>query len=148
MSDVPVVLLVEDRDDDVLIVRRAFEKLGLPNPIKVVTDGDQAISYLAGTAVYADRKLYPMPGLVLLDLKMPVRDGFEVLEWIRSQPGISGLPVVVLTTTDAIKDVSRAYAAGANSFLVKPMEFEQYMGLLQTLKKFWLNLGSTPGGGS
>jgi CheY-like chemotaxis protein len=148
MSDVPVVLLVEDRDDDALIVRRAFEKLGVPNPIKVVTDGDQAISYLAGTAVYADRKLYPMPGLVLLDLKMPVRDGFEVLEWIRSQPGISGLPVVVLTTTDAIKDVSRAYAAGANSFLVKPMEFEQYMGLLQTLKKFWLNLGSTPGGGS
>jgi CheY-like chemotaxis protein len=148
MSDFPVVLLVEDRDDDVLIVRRAFEKLGLPNPIKVVTDGDQAISYLAGAGVYADRKLYPMPALVLLDLKMPVRDGFEVLEWIRSQPGISGLPVVVLTTTDAIKEVSRAYAAGANSFLVKPMEFEQYMGLLQTLKKFWLNLGSTPGGGS
>jgi len=144
MGGYGVILLVEDSGDDAVIVRRAFEKLGVLNRIELVTDGDEAISYLAGAGVYADRERYPMPGLVLLDLKMPRRDGFEVLEWIRFQPELSRLPVVVLTTSDEIKDMSRAYAAGANSFLVKPMEFENYVGLLQTVKKFWPSLGGPP----
>src|ERR1043166_4419196 len=112
-----VILLVEDREEDVILLRRAFTKANFLNPIQVVSDGDEAIAYLQGAGKYADRSEYPLPKLVLLDLKMPRKDGFEVLQWIRQQPGLSAIRVVVLTASDTVRDVNRAYQLGANSFL-------------------------------
>jgi len=126
---------LKDGKEDVSLILRALEKAGVTSPILAVSDGDAAVSYLSWAGVYADRTLYPMPGLVLLDLSLPKRDGFEVLKWIRDQPDLSGLSVVVLTTSREIKEVSRAYAAGANSFLVKPLEFVNFPGLGQALKE-------------
>src|SRR4051812_22677364 len=92
--DTAVILLVEDREDDIVIIRKSFGKAGLLNPLQVVRNGEEAVAYLMGDKPYANRGEYPLPDLILLDLKMPRMDGFEVLTWIRTQPGIRGLPVV------------------------------------------------------
>src|SRR5438034_11513986 len=118
--DFEVILLAEDNENHVLLIRRAFEQAGLVNPLYVVSNGEEAISYLKGEGKYANRDEYPLPCLMLLDLKMPKKDGFEVLEWLRGQPGFSSLRVVVLTTSEELRDVNRAYRLGANSFLTKP----------------------------
>jgi len=134
------ILLVEDSADDALLILRALEKAGAKNAIRVVRDGEAAVNYLAGAGIYADRRLYPMPGLVLLDLNLPKLDGFEVLRWIRDTRALFGLKVVVLTTSQNMKDIARAYSAGADSFLVKPMEFANYLGLGHGIKDFWLGI--------
>src|SRR5438270_829679 len=103
------ILLVEDNDDDVLLVRRAFAKAKLGTPLAVVRDGDAAVEYLGGGGPYADRERHPLPALVLLDLKLPRRSGFEVLEWVRRHPVLRRLPVVVLTSSKETADVDRAY---------------------------------------
>src|ERR1051326_7062364 len=119
MPDNSVILLAEDREDDVLLIRRAFNKANLLNPLHVVQDGEEAIAYLKGEGQYANRAEYPLPSLLLLDLKMPRKNGFEVLQWIRQQPSLSALRVVVLTSSSEIQDVNMAYRLGSNSFLVK-----------------------------
>src|SRR4051794_11741759 len=115
MPEHSVILLVEDRDDDVVLIRKAFEKAGLTNPFQVARDGVEAISYLSGEGKFANREEFPLPWLVLLDLKMPRVGGFEVLRWIRSQPTLSRMIVLVLTSSEYIKDVQEAYKLGANS---------------------------------
>ena len=100
--------------------------------------------YLAGEGQYSNRAEYPLPDLILLDLKMPKVDGFDVLLWIRRQPGFGSIPVVVLTSSDAIRDVNRAYALGANSFMVKPLDFENLMELTRFLTSYWLQLSKAP----
>jgi CheY-like chemotaxis protein len=144
MPDQAVILLVEDREDDILLVRRAFEKGGINNPFQVVRDGEEAVHYLAGEGRYSNRAEYPLPDLILLDLKMPGLDGFDVLMWIRRQPGFGNIPVVVLTSSDAIRDVNRAYALGANSFLVKPLDFENFVELAKMLRTYWLKASQRP----
>lgn len=144
MSDQAVILLVDDLEDDRLLVRRAFEKAAVPNPLHCVSSGQEAIHYLSGTGPYANRAEHPLPDLILLDLKMPGTDGFEVLGWLRQQPGIRAIPVVVLTSSDLIKDVNRAYALGANSFLVKPLDFQNYTELGKVLNQYWLEKVKTP----
>lgn len=144
MPDRDVILLAEDRDDDVLLVRQAFDQAGIRNPLYVVHNGQEAISYLKGEGPFASREEFPLPSLLLLDLKMPGVDGFEVLEWIRQQPGLSSLRVVVLTSSDQMKDVNRAYQAGANSFLVKPHDFENLIALSRTILTFWVNQSKAP----
>src|SRR5438477_11405269 len=139
-----VILLAEDRQDDVMIIRRAFAKSKLLNPLHVVSDGDEAISYLQGEGKYANRDEFPLPSLLLLDLKMPRRDGFEVLEWIRKQPSLSALRVIVLTTSDEIRDVNKAYTMGANSFLVKPVDFAAFVEVTRALKGYWLWMSEEP----
>src|SRR5437879_1980484 len=99
MPDLSLILLVEDKEDDIFLIRRAFEKGGILNPLHVVRDGDEAIEYLAGEGKYNNRAEYPLPQLMLLDLKMPGTDGFEVLHWVRQQPGLSSLVIVVLTSS-------------------------------------------------
>jgi len=106
------VLLVEDDPNDVALTQRAFERAGFANPLQVLSDGEQAIGYLGGEASYADRNRYPLPILVLLDLKLPRTSGFEVLAWIRGAPNIRRLPVVVLTSSQQSPDIDRAYDAG------------------------------------
>ena len=139
-----VILLAEDREDDIQIIRRAFSEAFLTNPLQIVRDGEDAIDYLAGKGKYASRTEYPLPDLILLDLKMPKVDGFQVLEWIRQQSGIRGIPVVVLTSSDQLRDVNRAYGLGANSFLVKPTDFQNSVELARLLREYWMNLVKFP----
>ena len=144
MSDNAVILIVEDREDDIILMRRAFEKASLINPIQIVRNGEEAVAYLGGEGKFANRAEYPLPSLVLLDLKLPGMDGFEVLSWIRRQEGICGLPVVVLTSSSQIRDVNRAYALGANSFFVKEFDFQGTVDLGKLLQTYWLKKSLTP----
>src|SRR6266566_4224032 len=129
MQAEPLILLVEDRQDDVMLVLRSFDKAGIKNPIQIVRDGEEAIAYLSGSSKFSNRDDHPLPELVLLDLKMPKLDGFEVLRWIRTHPQCFGLRVVVLASSENIRDVNLAYSLGANSFLVKPMDFDGFVDL-------------------
>lgn len=139
-----VILLVEDLEDDILLVRRAFAAAKLHTPLQVVRDGEEAIEYLLGIGKYSNRDEFPLPHLILLDLKMPKMGGIEVLRWIRQQPQLKSLRVIVLTSSEDIFDVNRAYEAGANSFLVKPLEFINYPAMMRTLSTFWLSDSKAP----
>ena len=139
-----VILLVEDRDDDIVLIRKSFEKAELANPIYVVKNGEEAVAYLTGDAPFSNRNEYPLPDLILLDLKMPKLDGFETLLWIRNQPGIRNIPVVILTSSEDLGDVTKAYALGANSYLVKPVDFEHSIELVKMLHKYWLRSSRLP----
>ena len=134
------VLHVEDDSNDVLLFQHACEKAGVPLSVQSVADGDEAIAYLAGEAKFADRELHPLPKLVLLDLKMPRVSGFEVLVWIRKEEKFRVMPVVILTSSNHTADVDRAYQAGANSYLVKPVDFNELVDLARTIHGYWLTL--------
>jgi CheY-like chemotaxis protein len=127
------ILLVEDNQDDILLILRAFRRARVDRRIQVVTSGTAALSYLKGAPPYDDREKYSLPVLVLLDIKMPGMDGFEVLKWIRGQWDFFQLCVVMLTSSDLIRDVNQAYQLGANSFLVKPLDFENAAELARSL---------------
>ena len=144
MRDDALILLVEDRADDVTLVIRSFDRAGIKNPIRVVPDGEQALAYLNGSGSYSDRQAHPLPELILLDLKMPKVDGFEVLRWIRTHPHLSRLRVVVLTSSDNIRDVNLAYNCGANSFLVKPMDFNHFVELSAFIADHWFMWSKAP----
>src|SRR6267142_899156 len=143
MPDRPIILLAEDREDDVIIIRKAFAKSNFPCLLNVVRDGEQVIAYLKGETPFADRDQHPLPSLLLLDLKMPRKDGFEVLQWIRAQPAFFALRVVVLTSSRLTSDINLAYERGANSFLVKPADFENYVELSEFINGFWLQFNKT-----
>jgi len=144
MSDTAVVLLAEDREDDILLVKRAFAQAQIRNPMQIVRTGEEAIAYLAGEGKFANRAEYPLPSLLLLDLTTPVLDGFEVLRWIRKHSTLSSLRVLVLTVSNRIQDVNHAYELGANSFLVKPTDFEQTVYLSNLIKEYWLRTDAGP----
>lgn len=132
------VLLVEDSEDDIFFMRLAWEKAGVSNPLQVVQDGQQALDYLAGAGKYADRQQYPLPCLVLLDWKLPYLMGVEVLKWIRQQPALKTLPVLVLTSSVQTTDIDRAYRLGANAYLEKPSDGNKLLDLVKLIKGFWL----------
>jgi CheY-like chemotaxis protein len=138
------ILLAEDDPNDVLLLQRAFQKAGLRNVLKVVRDGEQAISYLGGRGVYADRERFPVPFLLLLDLKMPGTDGFEVLEWVRKEADLKRLLVAVLTSSNLQEDVDRAYELGANSYLVKPVSFDEMGNMIKRFEIYWTEINRTP----
>ncbi len=138
MARSPTILLVEDDPNDIVLIRMAFQRTFPGVPIKVATHGLEALEYLKGEGRYGDRKEYPLPNLVLLDIKMPLMDGFEVLLWMREQPGLKRLPVIVLSSSLHEGDAKRAYDSGANSFLIKPADFDRLVQTLQRLGDFWL----------
>ncbi|HEY6200723.1 MAG TPA: response regulator [Candidatus Binatia bacterium] len=138
------ILIVEDRPADVLLIRRAFMKAQIANPLQVVRDGETAVAYLAGSGAYADRQAHPLPALLLLDLKLPRKSGLEVLMWLRAQPEIRRLPVVVLTSSKETTDVNRAYELGANSYLLKPVTFESLLDMIKTLRLYWIEMNELP----
>src|SRR4051812_1310128 len=144
MPDRAVILLVEDQEDDIQLIRRAFAKAHIPNPLQVVRDGGEATAYLAGERQFSNRAEFPLPKVILMDLKMPGMDGFEVLKWIRAQPGLKSMIVVVLTSSDHIRDVNEAYSLGANSFMVKPMDFENIVELSKLLRDYWIMANRSP----
>jgi CheY-like chemotaxis protein len=132
------ILQVEDDENDVFLLDRVFKRAGIANPLHTATDGQMAIDYLAGTGQFADREKYPLPCLILLDLKLPKKDGLEVLEWIRQQPGLKRMVVVVFSSSSLEQDVDRAYDLGANSFIQKPSDAEHTVEIAQLLKGWWL----------
>jgi CheY-like chemotaxis protein len=144
MVDQGLILIVEDRDDDRFLIRHSLERACVRNPIQFVGDGEEAVSYLQGVGKFSNRDEYPLPALILLDLKMPRMDGFEVIHWIRAQPDLKGLRIIVLTSSEDIRDVNRAYEIGANSFLVKPMDFEDLVGISRFLNDYWLRTDQAP----
>lgn len=137
MNEAPLILIVEDDPDDVVLVRRAFLRLALPLHLVVLNDGLAAIRYLSGTDEFADRIAHPLPRFVLLDLKLPGLSGHEVLAWLRQRPDIGLLPVVVLTSSAQGPDIERAYSLGANSYLVKPVAFDDLIALIGAVAPYW-----------
>ena len=131
------ILQVEDDANDVFLLQRAFREVAITNPVRVVTDGQMAIDYLAGQGKYANRTEFPLPGLMLLDLKLPHQSGREVLQWVRSQVVFRRVLIMVLTAGQYAGDIGLAYDLGANAFLLKPQDFSQYVGVARLLKD-WL----------
>lgn len=138
------ILLVEDDPDDVMNIERAFRKAKLANPLRIVNDGDAAVAYLSRRPPYDDHEQNPTPTLVLLDLKLPRRSGLEALEWIRGNPKLKRLPVVVLTSSRERSDVNSAYDLNVNSYLVKPVAFEALLELVKSLNLYWMVCNEKP----
>jgi CheY-like chemotaxis protein len=132
------ILLVEDEANDILLLKIAFEDAGIAVPLRVVTDGQMAVDYLSGAGAFADRNKFPTPCLVLLDLKLPRKSGFEVLKWIREQPPLRRIVVIVFTSAEHEQDVAKAYELGANSYVVKAMDVAQRNETTRFLKGWWL----------
>ncbi len=132
------ILIVEDEPDAVTLLQHAFGKAGIVTPLRTVYHGDQAIAYLRGDGAYADRHAHPLPQLVLLDLKLPRCAGLDVLRWIRAEPSLRALVVIVMTTSRERSDLLRAYAAGANSYLVKPSSLPRLIEMAAAFRDYWL----------
>lgn len=132
------VLLVEDDLNDIFLVKRAFKIAQIENPLQIVTDGQEAINYLKGEGKYADRQTYPLPKLMVMDIKMPRRSGFEVLEWVKGKGGpLRRIPIVIVSSSDNPSDINRAYELGANAYMVKPMEFRAVEHLFNVITQYW-----------
>jgi two-component system response regulator len=132
------ILLVEDNPNDVKLTLHAFATANLANTVHVARDGVEALEYLFGSEENTDQKIPDRPKLILLDLKLPRLDGHEVLKRIKNDPRTSGIPVVVLTSSSEERDVMRTYQCGANSYIVKPVDFEQFTESVRDIGKYWL----------
>ena len=140
------ILLAEDDETDVLLVRRALVGTGIHDRLEVVRDGEEAIAYLRGEHQYTDRQQYPMPKLLLLDIKMPRKNGLEVLEWLRTneQNGLKRLPVIMMSSSSLQSDIDRAYDLGGNAYLIKPTAFGELMANLKKTAEFWKDTAEHP----
>jgi CheY-like chemotaxis protein len=140
------ILYAEDDENDAFLVQLAFKNAAVDWPMKIVHDGKTALEYLSGLSKYADRRKHPMPGLVLLDVKMPGISGLEVLRWVRQQPEFSSLPVLMLTSSAHNADVHQAYLIGANGYLVKPSKVDDMVKMAKAIGDFWLVVNHLPPG--
>ena len=144
MGNSRVILVAEDDPTDAFFLQRAFAKAGVSVGLKFVRDGQEAIDYLRGEPPFTDRGTHPMPQLLLLDLKMPRLNGFEVLSWLKTQPGLKRLLAIVFSSSAEAGDINRAYDLGANSYLVKPHATEQLLELVNRVEKYWLEANQNP----
>ncbi len=135
-----VILLVEDDPNDVIFIRRGMDGAGVGEHVRLARDGEEAVAYLRGVGPYQDRVRFPLPALVVLDLKLPKRSGLEVLEWIRSQSSFPDLPVVVLTSSREPGDIARAQALGIAGYHVKPVDFKRFTEIVKSIGLQWLAL--------
>ena len=131
------ILLVEDNPDDAFFIQRAFHTAHIKHPLFTVGNGREAIDYLSGKEQFGDRAVYPLPQLVLADLKMPQASGFDLVEWMRTMPHCKLIPIIILSSSALPSDVNRAYALGANAYMVKPADAESLRRLFQTIADFW-----------
>ncbi|MBC7499755.1 MAG: response regulator [Herminiimonas sp.] len=138
------ILLVEDNPDDVALTLRAFKRNNIANPVVVARDGIEAIDFLFARAFFADRAGLPLPKLVLLDLKLPRLDGFGVLKAMRSDPRTRLIPVLMLTSSMLEQDVELSYVLGANSYLVKPIDFTEFTEMARVVALYWLAMNQSP----
>jgi CheY-like chemotaxis protein len=143
MNDHGPVLVAEDDLNDIFLLRRAFQKAGVPNAVLEAHNGQEAIDYLSGLGPYADRAKNPYPALLFLDLKMPLLDGFDVMSWLQTQPAERRLPVVVLTSSNQEKDIQKAREMGAQEYRVKPQVFEELVEIVKQIRDRWLIRNST-----
>ena len=132
------ILLVEDEPNDVFLMKRAMKKAAILNPLQVAGNGQEAVDYLSGTGKFSDRTEFPIPSLVFLDLKLPYKNGFEVLTWIRSQSHLDTTLVMVLTSSSEERDIAECYRLGARTFLVKPPTPDMLTELMVSLKDYWI----------
>jgi CheY-like chemotaxis protein len=144
MREAATILVAEDQPAEVLLLKRAFAKAGVKAPVHFVKDGQEAIDYLRGRESFNDRQVHPLPTMMLLDLKMPRLDGFDVLGWVRQQPTLKRLPIVVLSSSSMPEDIDRAYDLGANSFIVKPSGMDAQKEVVEQLQDYWLGLNEMP----
>jgi CheY-like chemotaxis protein len=144
MSEKLLILHAEDDPNDVLLVGLGFRKAAIPAVLRIVNDGEQVIQYLAGEGPFADRTANPLPALLLLDLKLPRRSGFEVLSWVRSHDDLRRLPIVMLTSSAQAEDINRCYEMGANSYVVKPSVLEDLVTMAKKISAYWLEFNARP----
>jgi CheY-like chemotaxis protein len=141
----PITILVADDDpDDRLMIKEALEESRLANHIDFVEDGEELLDYLNGAGKYPSRNGQPLPGLLLLDLNMPRKDGREALKEIKADPNLRRMPVVVLTTSKAEEDILRTYDLGVSSFITKPVTFVALVDLMKTLARYWFEIVELP----
>ena len=131
------ILIAEDSESDIFFMLRVMEQAGVLNPIFVVRDGNEAMAYLQGAGKYADRAVYPIPGIVLLDLKMPGVDGFDILRWRRTDPQLQHTLVVAVSSFDGVYAINMAYETGADTFLSKPLSAEDILNLITAFESYW-----------
>lgn len=139
-----VILMADDDDDDFLLAEKALKQSKLLNTLYRVKDGEELIEYLHHRGEFADKTKYTRPGVILLDLNMPRKDGREALREIKSDPELNDIPVVVFTTSKAEEDIYRSYKLGVNSFITKPVTFENLVHVMQTLGKYWFEIVELP----
>lgn len=147
MSDIgsPITILMADDDiDDRMLTKEALEESRVRNNLYFVEDGEELLDYLNGRGKYADAEQAPRPGLILLDLNMPKKDGREALREIKANPDLRRIPVVIMTTSKAEEDIFRSYDLGANSFITKPVTFERLVDLMRTLGQYWIEFVELP----
>ena len=137
------ILLVEDEENDVFFMEEAMKKAGILNPIRVASDGREAINYFKGAGKFANREEFPLPCFVMLDLKLPYVMGLDVLKWIRQQPEVPAI-VVILSSSKEEDDIATAYRLGANGYLVKPPDLDKLMDMAKSIKDFWLTQNTPP----
>jgi CheY-like chemotaxis protein len=143
MSQPQSILMVDDIEDNLYLMRAAFRMAKAEHPLQEARDGEAAIAYLKGEGHYSDRNQFPLPTVMLLDLNMPKKNGFEVLAWVRAQPGLKRLMVIILTASMRGEDVERAFDLGANSFLVKPLGLDELTAMLRCLCD-WIQFNQYP----
>lgn len=139
-----IILMADDDEDDVLLTQKALQKGKLLNTLYSVKDGEELLDYLLHRGAYSDESQFPRPGIILLDLNMPKKDGREALKEIKSHPELQEIPIVVFTTSKAEEDVYRSYKLGVNSFITKPVTFENLIEVMQALGKYWFEIVSLP----
>ena len=143
-NDAQLILIVEDNDDDYFATMRAFKKANLANPVQRCTNGDQALDYLLERGEFSAPGKAPRPSIILLDLNLPGTDGRSVLRSIKDTPSLLKTPVVVLTTSNAEQDIEECYAAGANSYVQKPVDFDGFIRAIAQLSEYWLEVSVLP----
>ncbi len=131
------ILLVDDDENDVLLIRMAFEKSGIRNPIHWARDGMEAVAYLNGEGAYSNRESYPFPKVLILDLKMPRMSGLELLKWIRDHPEFKVIPTIIMTSSRLEEDVKNAYSLGANTYMIKPASLDQLAKMVKAAHEYW-----------
>ena len=144
MNRIANILLVEDNRMDIELTLDAFREARLMNAVHIAPNGQDALDYLFGRGQYADRLAYPLPDLILLDLKLPGLDGFEVLRQIKTAPILKRLPIVILTSSREEGDRALSYDRGANSYLVKPVSFEGFLDVVRQIEGYWVSLNVAP----
>lgn len=141
----PIVLLIADDDpEDRMLVKEALEESRLKNELKFVEDGEQLLDYLFHRGKFADKKNHPTPGLILLDLNMPRKDGREALMEIKKDPQLKRIPIVILTTSEAEEDILRSYDLGVSSFITKPVTFDSLVDIMKVLGRYWFEIVELP----
>jgi CheY-like chemotaxis protein len=129
---------VDDDENDIFFVKRAFTEINVHCTFQMLKNGQEVVDYLGGHGDYANRDRFPLPMMILMDLKMPIMDGFQVLTWLRARPGIKVIPTIVFSSSDLPGDITRAYELGANSFMTKSVTYDGLLLKLQTLSQYWL----------